>query len=62
MYSPRIREDLIPLLYCIAKEKRQPMTRVVNKWIEERLLLELDTENELEKEWQGVNTQYGRRK
>ena len=30
MYSPRIREDLIPPLYRLAKARRVPMTRLVS--------------------------------
>lgn len=31
MYSPKIKERFIPILYRIAKEKEIPMTRVVNQ-------------------------------
>ena len=31
MYSPRIKEDLIPGLYRLAKKKDVPMTRVVDQ-------------------------------
>ena len=31
MYSPKISEDLVIQLYKIAKEKRVPMTTLVNK-------------------------------
>ena len=30
MYSPKIREDLIPIIYTKAKEKKIPMTKLVN--------------------------------
>ena len=30
MYSPKIREDLIPIIYAKAKEKKIPMTKLVN--------------------------------
>lgn len=30
MYSPKIREDLIPPLYRLAKARRVPMTRLVS--------------------------------
>lgn len=33
MYSPRIDEELIPTLYRLAKERRIPMTRLVNGMI-----------------------------
>lgn len=42
MYSPRIAEDLIPLLYRAAKAKKMPMTRVVNEIL--RQALEEDTQ------------------
>lgn len=31
MYSPKIREDLIPVLYQMGKEQRKPMTKVVDE-------------------------------
>ncbi len=31
MYSPRIAEDLIPLLYRVAKARRVPMTVLVSE-------------------------------
>ncbi len=30
MYSPRIKDDLIPLLYRIARHEQKPMTRIVD--------------------------------
>lgn len=30
MYSPKIDEDLIPLLYKMAKAQSRPMTKIVN--------------------------------
>ena len=30
MYSPRIKDDLIPLLYRIARHEGKPMTRIVD--------------------------------
>lgn len=30
MYSPKIHEDLIPILYKIGKEQKMPMTKVVD--------------------------------
>lgn len=29
MYSPKIKEDLIPVLYKLAKQERKPMTKLV---------------------------------
>ena len=34
MYTPKISEKLIPVLYRIAKEKRIPMTTLVDSIIE----------------------------
>jgi hypothetical protein len=31
MYSPRIREDLIPLIYRVARHEATPMTRIVDE-------------------------------
>jgi hypothetical protein len=33
MYTPRIAEDLIPILYHTAKARREPMTRLVDAFI-----------------------------
>jgi len=30
MYSPKINEEFIPALYRLAKERKQPMTQLVN--------------------------------
>ena len=30
MYSPKIDEDLIPVLYKMAKAQSRPMTKIVN--------------------------------
>ena len=37
MYSPKIRERYIPLLYRISKAKGMPMTKVVNQIIHDFL-------------------------
>jgi hypothetical protein len=37
MYSPKISEDLIPALYRLAKDRRKPMTRIVDKILRENL-------------------------
>jgi len=37
MYSPKIREDLIPKIYRAAKSARVAMTKWVNRVIEEAL-------------------------
>ena len=33
-YSPKIKEDYIPVLYLIAKEQKIPMTKLVNRIIQ----------------------------
>ena len=38
MYSPKIREDLIPRLYKLGRHLGIPMTRLVNQFIEQALL------------------------
>ena len=37
MYSPKISEKLVPILYRIAKEKRVPMTTLVDSIIDSYL-------------------------
>ena len=46
MYSPKIREDLIPQMYQAARQAGVPMTRWVNRLIERAL-----TEEERHVEW-----------
>jgi len=38
-YSPKIKEDYIPVLYRIAKEQKIPMTKLVNRMIENEVNL-----------------------
>jgi hypothetical protein len=48
MYSPRIKDDLIPLLYRIAKHEGKPMTRLVDEILRpeiERRMQQLDPSN-----------------
>ena len=37
MYSPKIKPELIPKLYIIAKECKKPMTKLVSGILEEYL-------------------------
>ena len=37
MYSPKIREDLVPLLYRIRKWHRKPMTAVIDDILRPRV-------------------------
>jgi len=39
MYSPKIREDLIPILYQLGKEQGKPMTKVVDEILRGYLIL-----------------------
>lgn len=37
MYSPKIKESLIPRLYAIAKVHKKPMTEIVNDMLEKEI-------------------------
>ena len=37
MYTPKISEELVPVLYRLAKERRMPMTRFVDGLIRQAL-------------------------
>ena len=37
MYSPKIKENLIPILYKLAKQERKPMTKLVNEMLREEI-------------------------
>lgn len=37
MYSPKIKEDLIPIIYQKAKEVKTPMTKIVDIILREHL-------------------------
>ena len=37
MYSPRIKEDLIPVLYKLAKQEGKPMTQLVDEILRKEL-------------------------
>ena len=37
MYSPKIAEDLIPVLYKVAKAQGRPMTKIVNDIIRKEI-------------------------
>jgi hypothetical protein len=37
MYSPKIKEEFIPILYQISMSKRMPMTKLVNQIIRDYL-------------------------
>ena len=38
-YSTKIKEDYIPVLYLIAKQQKIPMTKLVNRMIENEINL-----------------------
>ena len=48
MYSPKIAEDLIPALYRISKQKRKPMTRVVDEILREKLAANSEEQTNLD--------------
>ena len=50
MYSPKIREDLIPKIYQAAKKAEVPMTVWVNEAIEEALSNRQEDEGQETKE------------
>lgn len=33
MYSPKVREDLVPILYKLAKQEQKPMTELVDEML-----------------------------
>ena len=37
MYSPKIREDLIPILFKLARRKKRPMTKLVDQILRNQL-------------------------
>ena len=37
MYSPKIKKDLIPILYKIAKQEMKPMTALVDEMLREEI-------------------------
>ncbi len=37
MYSPKIREDLIPILFKLAIRKKRPMTKLVDEILRKEL-------------------------
>ena len=43
MYSPKIKEELIPYLYKQAKRESRPMTQVVNSIIKKHVESEVRT-------------------
>lgn len=48
MYSPKISEDLIPVLYRMAKERKTPMTRLVDGMIRDVIALSMKPEGKAE--------------
>ncbi len=47
MYSPKIREDLIPIIYTRAKEKKEPMTKIVDELLRDGLKDNEETVNDI---------------
>ena len=48
MYSPKISEDLVPVLYRLAKERKTPMTRLVDGMIRDVIALSMKPEGKAE--------------
>jgi hypothetical protein len=48
MYSPKIAEDLIPILYGIAKESHSPMTKIVDGILRDALIVRYDKIQEID--------------
>ena len=48
MYSPKISEDLVPVLYRMAKERKTPMTRLVDGMIRDVIALSVKPEGKAE--------------
>lgn len=44
MYSPEIAKDLIPILYRLGKEKKKPMTKIVDEILRPALTPKRDSE------------------
>ena len=38
MYSPKISEELIPIIYTKSKEAKKPMTKIVNEILRDKLM------------------------
>jgi len=49
MYSPRISEELIPELYQLSKSRKIPMTKLVNKIVEDHLKKNVKKKQDREK-------------
>lgn len=47
MYSPEIAKDLIPILYRIGKEKKKPMTKIVDEILRKALQEDISKEHVL---------------
>jgi hypothetical protein len=45
MYSPKIRDDLIPLLYRLSRHEEKPMTRIVDEILRPEIERRIDRLN-----------------
>jgi hypothetical protein len=59
MYSPKIREDLIPRIYRAAKEAQLPMTTWINRVVE-RSLSEAAAQQQTDKQRKEDRNEYNR--
>ncbi len=46
MYSPKISEELVPVLYRLAKARKMPMTRLVDDLIRQALSWDIPPQGE----------------
>lgn len=54
MYSPKIKEDIVPVLYRKAREEKRPMTKVVDSVLRQYLGLHQTLEERVEAETANV--------
>ena len=55
MYSPKIKEDLIPVLYRLAKEQGRSMTKVVDEILRKELADLIDQEERGCEQWTAMS-------
>ena len=50
MYSPKIKEDLIPILYKLAKQEGKPMTALIDQMLRAEIARRIGQVNQPENE------------
>ena len=48
MYSPKISEELIPIIYTKSKEAKKPMTKFVSEILRDKLIDKSEVESKTE--------------